>query len=123
MNYLKARELARKLRKNQTATETIFWNNVRKKRLLGLKINRQFLIKYSFLKEMKDRYFIADFYCHEYRLIIEIDGKIHISQIEYDLQREQILKGLGYRIIRFSNDHVMYRWEEVVTEIEEFVNQ
>ncbi|MBT7041693.1 MAG: DUF559 domain-containing protein, partial [Bacteroidetes bacterium] len=48
-------------------------------------------------------FYIVDFYCAEYKLIIELDGKIHDFQMEYDQDREAVLKNLGYRIIRFKN--------------------
>lgn len=61
----------------------------------------------------KKRFFIADFYCHEKKLIVEIDGGIHDQQVEEDKQREEILKKMGYSILRFKNQEVMERWEVV----------
>ncbi|MEP5612252.1 MAG: endonuclease domain-containing protein [Cyclobacteriaceae bacterium] len=99
---------ARELRKNQPRAEKFFWAQVRNRRLRGLKFNRQFIIEHE-----SRSYFIADFYCHEYKLIVEIDGGIHKQQVEYDKIREDILVEMGYDIIRFSNEEILRRWSEV----------
>jgi very-short-patch-repair endonuclease len=53
--------------------------------------------------------YIADYYCHELNLVIEIDGGIHLSKEnrEYDISRETTLNELGIQIIRFTNDQVI----------------
>ena len=63
--------------------------------------------------------FIADFYCHELRLVIEIDGGIHLKSEnkEYDLSREIILKDFKIEILRFTNDEVINKPDWVVDEI------
>ncbi len=50
---------------------------------------------------------MADFYCHEIKTIFEIDGSAHEEQKEYDEMREEILKSLKYKIVRFSNKEVL----------------
>ena len=78
IGYIRARKYARRLRKNQTRTETIIWKALRNRSLLGKKFLRQhpiFADPYD-----NDAFFIADFYCHEHRLVIELDGEIHESQ-------------------------------------------
>ncbi len=64
--------------------------------------------------------YIADFYCHKARLIIEIDGEIHNDLLvqETDRRREKGLKDLNYTIIRFSNEEVYKNPEKVLKEIE-----
>jgi very-short-patch-repair endonuclease len=52
------------------------------------------------------RFFVADFYCHEARLVIELDGKIHAQQIEHDEYRTFLINQIGYRVIRFRNDEL-----------------
>ncbi|WP_420575338.1 DUF559 domain-containing protein [Ekhidna sp.] len=108
MKYSQILEYARSLRKNRTPAEKIFWANVRNRKFKGLKFNRQFII------EHEDRsYFIADFYCHEHKLIIEVDGGIHTQQIEYDKIREDILFDLGYKVLRFKNEEILNDWMNV----------
>ena len=91
--YMK--DFARKLRKNMTKQEVIFWQQIRKNKL-GERFRRQHSI---------DDKYIADFYCHEKRLIIEIDGGQHCQSFN-DEQRTFYLENRGYRIIRFWNNEI-----------------
>ena len=100
------------MRKNPTAAEKYFWDKVRRRQILGKKIIRQFIIQHEEIMYVK-KFFIADFYCHEKKLIIEIDGSIHLNQKEYDEIREEILGQMGYKIIRFENGEVLHNWANV----------
>jgi len=104
----KLREIAkarcRELRKNQTKAEQIFWEQVRNRKFIDLKINRQYPIFYDLLG--KETFYIADFYCHEKRLVIEIDGEIHKHQKENDKLRTEVLNTLGLNLIRFKNENI-----------------
>jgi very-short-patch-repair endonuclease/nicotinamide riboside kinase len=117
MKYAQILEYARSLRKNQTKAEAVFWEQVRNRRFNGLKFTRQFIIEYE-----NDQYFIADFHCHELKLIVELDGGIHKSQIEYDLIREDILLELGYELIRFQNEEVLKDWTMVEEKMVNLLN-
>ena len=81
----------RSLRSNPTKAEQVFWYEIRDWNTLGCKFRRQVSIDS----------FIVDFYCHELRLIIELDGPIHEDQKDYDKRREKFLRANGYRIVRF----------------------
>jgi len=109
------REVCRRFRKNQTKAEKAFWKVVRNRQIEGYKILRQYPIKFEW--NDKIRFFIADFYCHEVNLVIEIDGGIHESQKDYDKMREQIINFIGMKVIRFSNDDVLYHIEEVLIKL------
>jgi very-short-patch-repair endonuclease len=50
--------------------------------------------------------YYPDFYCHRHELIVEVDGGIHDLQEEYDAEREEHLRSLGFRIIRFANEEI-----------------
>ena len=65
-------------------------------------------------------YFIADFYCHKARLIIEVDGGYHNTpeQYQYDSSRDAELENLGLKVIRFSNEQVFEETEYVIRKIE-----
>jgi uroporphyrinogen-III synthase len=104
---------ARHMRTEGTPAEKLAWSLLRNRRLLGLKFRRQVAI---------DR-FIADFYCHELRLIIELDGDIHDyqGQIDKDDQRDLRLKQLGYQILRVANGMVIREPDLFVEEIRRFV--
>ncbi|MBK6783300.1 MAG: DUF559 domain-containing protein [Saprospiraceae bacterium] len=66
-------------------------------------------------------YYLADFHNFQYKLVIEIDGRIHELQKEYDDERELDIKFMGYQVLRFSNDEVIYDWEKVEKKILELL--
>src|SRR5689334_6104993 len=84
---------ARILRGRETSAEQLLWNELRGRRLAGLKFRRQHPIGP----------FVADFCCPELRLVVELDGEIHETQQERDAEREELLKAAGYHILGFSN--------------------
>ena len=109
----------RKLRKNPTKAEVIFWEKVRNKKINGKKILRQkpFVVDYENTK----RFFVADFYCAEKKLIIEIDGKIHDKQKENDQYRDFLLQKKGLKILRFKNEEVLHDIDFVIAKIKTFL--
>lgn len=109
-------ETARSLRRLQTTAEKVFWEAVRGRRFLGLKFSRQFPIT-VFIQDEK-RHFIADFYCFNHRLIIEIDGPIHDQQKDYDQFRSEVLNDMGFKIVRFSNDELLHDLEKTLKILE-----
>ncbi len=112
--------VARELRKNMTREERIFWEWIRDKKMMGYRFLRQHPIYFNV--GGKERFFIADFYCKELSLVIEIDGGIHEKQKEYDRQREEILKNLkGLRILRFKNKEIVENKLKVINELKRFV--
>jgi very-short-patch-repair endonuclease len=110
---------ARENRQKQTPAEQQFWEKVRNRRFLNKKFTRQFVIRYP-KQNLEIGFYIADFYCHEKRLVVEIDGGIHLKpeQIIYDDLREKHLQKLGYNIIRFTNEEVLKNWPEVSKQLE-----
>ncbi len=95
----KEMEVYRKnLRNNGTPAEAFLWNYLKGSKLEGRKFRRQHSI---------ERY-IVDFYCPSEKLIVELDGQVHMntSAEEYDRKREQDLRDLGFTIIRFENKMV-----------------
>ena len=101
------RQRAKELRRQMTPAERLLWHRVRDRQLAGLKIRRQHPVGR----------FIADFYCHEARLIIEIDGGIHTQQIEKDEARTDYFEQRGYRVIRFANSQIVENIEQVLDQI------
>jgi very-short-patch-repair endonuclease len=110
----KLKQLARELRNNPTYSEKILWQGLRRKQL-GCEFHRQVPI---------DEY-IIDFYCHELRLAIEIDGISHDSLFakRRDVKRQQILENLGVKFLRFTDDEVLENPNKVIGEIEEWVKE
>ena len=115
-------DLARELRRNQTQAEKLFWSMVRGRSFEGLKFQRQKPIVYEQFNGIR-YFYIADFYCAEYRLIVEIDGKVHDGQQEDDEARSIVLRRLNYRVIRIKNeefsnpDQVMQKIRNYIVEL------
>ena len=101
-------QIAERLRKDMTEAEKIIWERVCKNQL-GVRIRRQHPIWR----------FIADFYCHELKLVIEIDGNIHLNpeNKEYDISRGIILKEFKIEILRFTNNDVISKPDWVIETI------
>lgn len=108
-------ETARDLRKRSTIAEDAFWQIVRNRRFLNLKFKRQCPIEFEY--DGAKRFFIADFYCHSDKLVVEIDGGIHESQKEYDNIRDEVMKILGLKVIRFKNLEVLKNVEDVLKKL------
>ena len=91
-----------------TVSEKIIWDRVCKNQL-GVRIRRQHPVWK----------FIADFYCHEAKLVIEIDGGIHLrsENKEYDISRDIILKEFKIEIVRFTNNEVINEPDLVIEKI------
>ena len=98
-------EKARILRNNPTKTESNLWNNLHNRKL-GVKFRRQHPI-YKY---------VADFYCHEKRLVVEIDGEYHSKkdQIEIDLHRTEDIEAFGIKVLRFSDEQVLEEIDSVI---------
>jgi len=105
-------ERAKALRKNMTKAEKILWQKIRDGKLSGLKFRRQHPI----------HLYILDFYCHEQKLGIELDGQYHNNPdvAEKDANRTYELEELGIQIIRFTNDEVINNTNLVVEKIKTF---
>lgn len=99
-----AKIVCRDLRKRQTTAEQIFWEAVRNRKFYNLKFVRQFPFFHDITG--KETFFVADFFCFEKNLIIELDGVIHRYKLKDDFNRTKILKALGLDVIRFRNDEV-----------------
>lgn len=102
------KEFSRENRQHETEAEGILWSYIRNKQL-GVKFLRQFIV---------DKY-ILDFVCRETKLVIEVDGAYHAErqQKEDDALRTLDLQRLGYRVIRFTNDQVLFDIENVIRQI------
>ena len=67
--------------------------------------------------------FIADFYCHEAKLVVELDGSQHYTpeEIEYDQKRTEFMQSLGLTVLRFSNLDVLRQFECVCQTIDQAI--
>ena len=101
------KEVARRLRNESTLSETLLWNELKKKQMLGFDFHRQRPI---------DRY-VVDFYCPRLNLAIEIDGESHATRILDDARRQARLEELGITFLRFTDDQVKFEMDVVLGEI------
>ena len=116
-----AKVVCRDLRNNSTETEKIFWEAVRNKRFEGKKFYRQHPFFYDLTGS--ETFFIADFYCYEEKLIIELDGIYHQYRLIQDEERTKILNLLGVRVIRFTNDEIIEDLNTVLNKIKIYFNK
>jgi very-short-patch-repair endonuclease len=98
---------ARQMRHDATSPERALWGLIRDRPLQGLKFRRQHAIGP----------YVADFYCHEASLVVELDGMSHDGRAEADAQRTRYLESLGLRVVRISNDDVLRDREAVAIAI------
>ncbi|MCU0490637.1 MAG: endonuclease domain-containing protein, partial [Chloroflexaceae bacterium] len=99
----------RALRRNATSAENMLWHLLRNRQLGGAKFRRQHpVIGY-----------ILDFYCHEARLAVEVDGSHHAApqQARYDRERTERLEQEGIQVLRFWNNQVLHEPEQVLEAI------
>jgi len=105
---------ARQLRKEQTKAEKIVWELIRDRKFNNLKFRRQHVIEG----------FVLDFYCHELRIGIEIDGGIHNKRKDYDRIRQEIVESEGITIIRVTNREIAENKRVILERIKKsFLNQ
>ena len=106
LDFKVIRKHARELRKYTTDSEKILWNHFRNRKLSEYKFLRQHPIVYK--ADFKGlNYFVADFYCHEKKLVVELDGPIHDDKTEYDKFRDNELNDMGIRVLRIKNEELL----------------
>ena len=106
-------QMAKENRKNPTEAERIMWSVLRDNRFEGNKFRRQ--------HPMGN--YILDFYCHQLKIVIEVDGGYHeeINQKKYDESKDSYLRGFGIEVIRITNDRVLKDLDGVIRELREFI--
>jgi N-acetyl-alpha-D-muramate 1-phosphate uridylyltransferase len=105
---------AEELRKFPTHEEEIVWGYLSKNRL-GVKFRRQHPIWN----------YIADFYCHSLKLVVEVDGGIHNREDVKinDAERQQMIESFGICVMRFTNDDVRYNMQSVINSLLHKMNE
>ncbi len=96
-----------------TLYEKLLWERLKTKQVCGLRFRRQHPIAF----------FIADFYCHEAKLVIELDGEIHNQQKEYDDGRSAEMEKYFIKVIRFTNSEIENNMENVIKKIETAIKE
>jgi very-short-patch-repair endonuclease len=97
---------ARHARRHATDAETLLWRHLRRQQLDGLRFRCQHPVGQ----------YLLDFYCHEARLAVELDGGGHAgeSQLHHDTERSAQLQAMGIRVVRFWNHDVLSNIDGVV---------
>ena len=92
-------EYAKENRKSMTLGEKAFWCIVKRKQFMG----------YDFHRQKPIGEYIADFYCHELKLVVEIDGATHENEKEIynDRMKDDYYKSLGLKVLRFEDLEVI----------------
>jgi len=104
-------QVGRELRAKLTSAEALLWEHLRDRRLAGIKFRRQHPIAQTT--------YVADFYCYESRLVIELDGSVHDSpqQQQADMLRQQEIEALGNTVLRFRNEQILGDLKSVLATI------
>ncbi len=105
---------ARELRKKETTAEKLLWSCLRNRKLNGIKFKRQHPMGR----------FVADFYCHNAGLIIELDGAIHLEkdQADRDKIRTEVINSLGISVLRFDNSQIRNNLANCLATIYEYAS-
>jgi len=104
-NFKTQKTIRKNLRNSASAPERILWSKIRNQQL-GVKFRRQHGIgKY-----------IADFYCPDFKLVVELDGDSHYQDDaqEYDYVRDEFMRGIGLQVLRFTNIEMMNNLDGVL---------
>ena len=105
------KQRSKQLRNNMTDAEKHLWTKLRMGQLKGCHFYRQ--------KPIGE--YIVDFFCPRAKLVVEVDGGQHFSDetIEYDKIRDEYMRSLGLKVLRFTNTEVMKNIDGVVESINE----
>ena len=101
------KQRAKELRKQGVISEVLFWNEVKRKKILDLDFDRQKIIGN----------YIVDFYIKKLGIVIEIDGVSHNEKLEEDEIRDNYLKSLGLTVIRYSDLDVKHNLDNVIQDL------
>ena len=104
---------AKNLRNRLTPSEMIFWGKL-----------KEMFPSYHFRRQHSISGYVADFYSHKLKLVIEIDGSIHEleSVQKNDEEKESYFTSLSLKVIRFTNDEIKHRVDECLDEIQKFID-
>jgi very-short-patch-repair endonuclease len=107
------KEFSRKLRKEMTKEENLLWYNFLRK--YPARFRRQYIIGN----------YIADFYCHQAKLVIELDGSQHYEEAGQgkDAQRDMYFEGLGLQVLRIPNNAVTENFRGVCERIDSIIKK
>ena len=96
---------AKELRSKLTHAEHVFWQ-----------LLKEHFSHYKFRRQHPISIYIADFYCHKLKLVIEIDGSVHsLPEVQHnDEKRQRELESLGIYVVRFTNEQIKNQVKVVI---------
>ena len=105
---------AKKLRSELTSSEIVFWS-----------LLKQHFSNFRFKRQHPISNYIADFYCHKLKLVIEIDGGIHLTGEvkDNDKIRDEFMQSLNLKTVRFTNEEVCKKGDLVVKKLKDIIEQ
>ena len=103
---LKAKENRRSMNK----IEARLWYDV---------LSNRKMLGFRFLRQKPLSNYIVDFYCHELKMVVEVDGRSHDDQMEYDIKRTIDLEEVGLIVIRYTNLEVMQQLDGVYLDLKD----
>ena len=108
-NRKRLKNFRKELRNNLTPAEALLWSALKNKQLSGRKFRRQ----HSMGK------YVVDFYCPSEKLVVELDGAGHFTPegSDHDEIRDEFIKGLGIKILRYENNEMYKNLEAVLEDI------
>jgi cyclase len=106
-------ETAKHLRDNMNYHENLLWEKLKGKQICGVRFRRQHPIMF----------FIVDFYCHEAKLVVKVDGNIHNDKTNYDDGRSAEMEKFGILVLRVTKTEVETSLEKVIIKIRTLVNE
>ncbi|MDD2871578.1 MAG: endonuclease domain-containing protein [Candidatus Gracilibacteria bacterium] len=112
------KETSKKLRNNMTESEIILWSFIKGGKLGIIFLRQKPMYVYTEYNG-QDRFIIPDFYCHEMKIILEIDGSVHNLKEIYllDKYKKELLNNKGYKVIRIKNEDIKNNINDVLKTI------
>ena len=109
----KLKVLASQLRTHSTLSEIRLWEELRGRKLHGVR----------FIRQKPIGNYIVDFFCKDAKLVIELDGLSHQFDLtmDKDEQKQLYLEGLGLKVLRFDDEEVMSDMPNVLRVIEQYL--
>lgn len=116
------KEIARDLRKNQTKSEQILWNNIRYDKIWYRFLRQRPIYLYT-ENSWLDRFIIPDFYCDEKKIIIEVDWSIHTIKevLILDIEKEKLLNKIWIKVLRIKNKDILNNISDVINKIKTYL--
>jgi very-short-patch-repair endonuclease len=96
-----------------TEAERTLWIALKNRQLNGLRFRSQHPLGR----------FIADFYCAQVRLVVEVDGPVHNEQAEYDEARTQHFDTYSYQVVHFTNQEIFDNLPLVLAKISQIATE